>query len=98
MLAEVAGCETFANLPQAQGDRYALAARYFLDLVLLPPLMRALSGENVEDLRAETETRRPPESRFLPRRLQTWRHCLTPSPVRTSPASQHRPRGAGREP
>jgi AcrR family transcriptional regulator len=57
MLAEVTRCETFANMPQAQGDPYALAARYFLDLVLLPPLMRALSGENVQELRAETETR-----------------------------------------
>ncbi|MGO8740485.1 TetR/AcrR family transcriptional regulator [Rhodoblastus sp.] len=57
MLADVTGCDTFAHLPEAQGDRYALAARYFLDLVLLPPLMRALSGEKVQDLRGETETR-----------------------------------------
>ena len=56
MLAEVTRCETFANLAEGQ-DRYALAARYFLDLVLLPPLMRALSGESVADLRAETEMR-----------------------------------------
>ncbi len=57
MLAEVTRCDTFADPAQAQGDRYALAARYFLDLVLLPPLMRALSGEKVQDLRGETETR-----------------------------------------
>lgn len=57
MLADVTGCDALVDLPQSLGDRYALAARYFLDLVLLPPLMRALSGENVQDLRGETETR-----------------------------------------
>ncbi|MCI4678582.1 TetR/AcrR family transcriptional regulator [Rhodoblastus acidophilus] len=57
MLAEVTKCETFANMQQEHGDRYAAAARYFLDLVLLPPLMRALSGENVQELHAEIDVR-----------------------------------------
>jgi len=55
MLAEVVKCETFPAMLRDSGDPHALAARYFLDLVLLPPLMRALAGENVQDLRAEAD-------------------------------------------
>ncbi len=48
--AESGGVETF---PAFSPDRLAMTARYFIDLILLPQLMRALSGEHLKTLHAE---------------------------------------------
>ncbi len=56
MLAEVTTCGVFGELRQEREDRFAAAARYFLDLILLPMLMRALSGMELDSLRAEFDS------------------------------------------
>jgi len=48
--AESGEVETF---PAFGSDRLAMTARYFIDLILLPQLMRALSGEHLKTLHAE---------------------------------------------
>jgi AcrR family transcriptional regulator len=62
-IARERGAETLARLmgevaesgadAECSPNRQAMAARYFLDLILLPMLMRALSGESLETLQAE---------------------------------------------
>lgn len=47
LLGDVEDCPAFGP------DRRATAARYFLDLILLPFLMRALAGEDLASLHAE---------------------------------------------
>jgi hypothetical protein len=41
------------KLPAFAADRRAATARHFLELILLPVLMRALFGEDLSALRAE---------------------------------------------
>jgi AcrR family transcriptional regulator len=53
LLNEAALCDGLETLPAFRGDGGKTAARYFLDLILLPLLMRALGGEDLETLRAE---------------------------------------------
>jgi AcrR family transcriptional regulator len=47
LLGEVSECPVFGR------DSYSTAARYFLDFIVLPMLMRALAGESLETLHAE---------------------------------------------
>jgi AcrR family transcriptional regulator len=54
LLAEGAQCGEFGD-PARSSDRQRPAARIFADLILLPLLMRALSGENLEDLHREID-------------------------------------------
>ena len=53
LLGEVANAEEACTLPQFNSDHCAAAAQYFCELILLPVLMRALSGEDLETLKAE---------------------------------------------
>ncbi len=53
LISEAADLDDLAKLPALRPDRLAKTARYFRDLILYPLLMRALSGESLESLRAE---------------------------------------------
>ncbi len=53
LLGEMARAEAPGTLPQFNPDHCAAAAQYFCELILLPLLMRALSGEDLETLNAE---------------------------------------------
>jgi len=55
LLGEVADCGTFKASPEF-GQNGTIAAQYFLDLIVLPLFMRALSGESLETLHAEIGT------------------------------------------
>jgi AcrR family transcriptional regulator len=53
LLGEAAQSDQLATLPAFAPERLATTTRFFLDLVLLPLLMRALVGEKLDLLRAE---------------------------------------------
>jgi AcrR family transcriptional regulator len=53
VLAEMARSENVAGLPAFAPDRLVNTTRVFLDLLLLPLLMRALVGEDLASLHAE---------------------------------------------
>lgn len=53
LLGEVAQSDTLGALPAFAPERLKTTTRFFLDLVLLPLLMRALHGETFTHLRAE---------------------------------------------
>jgi len=53
LLAEAAGAEGLDALPAFAPGQLATTARHFLDLVVLPLLIRALFGEELSSLRAE---------------------------------------------
>jgi AcrR family transcriptional regulator len=53
LLGETIGSGQVGTFPAFSPDRLAMTARYFIDLILLPPLMRALSGEHLKTLHAE---------------------------------------------
>jgi AcrR family transcriptional regulator len=53
LLGEAAKSGEVGTLPGFSPDSLAMAARYFIDLILLPQLLRALSGEQLKTLRAE---------------------------------------------
>ena len=53
LLGEVARAEDPGTPPQFNADHCAAAAQYFCELIPLPLLMRALSGEDLETLNAE---------------------------------------------
>src|SRR6266536_1685892 len=55
LLGEVAQANELGALPAFAPDRLATTTQFFLDLVVLPLLMRALSGEKSEALRHEIE-------------------------------------------
>jgi AcrR family transcriptional regulator len=53
LLSKAASSGDLGKLPAFAPDRVATTSRFFLDLVLLPMLMRALHGENLAALHAE---------------------------------------------
>jgi len=53
LLAEAAQSDELGSMPAFAPDRLATTSRFFLDLVLLPLLLRALLGEKIEPLRTE---------------------------------------------
>ncbi len=53
LLADVVQAEKPGSLPEFNPDHCAAAAQYFCELILLPLLLRALSGEDLETLNAE---------------------------------------------
>jgi AcrR family transcriptional regulator len=53
LLGEVAESGEVETFPAFGPDRLAMTARYFIDLILLPQLIRALSGEHLKTLHAE---------------------------------------------
>jgi len=53
LLGEAAESGEVETFPAFSSDRLAMTARYFIDLILLPHLMRALSGEHLKTLHAE---------------------------------------------
>jgi AcrR family transcriptional regulator len=53
LLGEAPESVEVGTWPGFSPDRRAMTARYFLDLILLPQLIRALSGEPLETLHAE---------------------------------------------
>ena len=53
LLCEVAHAEESGTLPEFNPDHCATAAQYFCELILLPVLLRALSGEDVQELHSE---------------------------------------------
>ncbi len=55
LLAEATQSDTLEILPAFTPPRLATTARFFLDLVVWPILVRALFGEKLKDLRAEIE-------------------------------------------
>ena len=56
ILGELASTEDMTALPAFAPDRLASTARRFLDVILLPILMRALFGEDLASLRAEADS------------------------------------------
>src|SRR5580692_4703143 len=55
LLAEAAQSDALGGLPAFAPQRLATTAKFFLDLVVWPILVRALFGEKLKDLRAEVE-------------------------------------------
>lgn len=55
LLAEAVQSEPRGALPAFAAERLATTARFFIDLVVWPILVRALFGEKLKDLRAEVE-------------------------------------------
>lgn len=55
LLAEVTQCQAYEGLTSDGQTRVSVAARYFLDLILLPLMMRALGGEDLDALLAEAD-------------------------------------------
>ena len=53
LLCEVAHAGEPGTLPEFNPDHCATAAQYFCELILLPVLLRALSGEDVQELHSE---------------------------------------------
>jgi AcrR family transcriptional regulator len=53
LLGEAAKSGEVGTLPGFSPDRLAVTTRYFIDLILLPQLLRALSGEHLKTLHAE---------------------------------------------
>jgi AcrR family transcriptional regulator len=53
LLGEAAQSDTLGKLSAFASERIEITTRFFLDLVLLPLLMRALFGENLDELCAE---------------------------------------------
>jgi AcrR family transcriptional regulator len=53
LLGEAAESGEVGAFPAFSPDRLAMTARYFIDLILLPQLLRALSGEHLKTLHAE---------------------------------------------
>jgi hypothetical protein len=53
LLGEVAESGEVETFPAFSPGRLAMTARYFVDLILLPQLLRALSGEPLKTLHAE---------------------------------------------
>jgi AcrR family transcriptional regulator len=53
LLGEAAKSGEVEPFPAFSPDRLAMTARYFIDLILLPQLLRALSGEHLKTLHAE---------------------------------------------
>jgi hypothetical protein len=53
LLGEAAESGEVGTFPAFSPDRLAMTARYFIDLIVLPQLMRALSGEHLKTLHAE---------------------------------------------
>ena len=71
LLGEVAHAEEPGTLPEYNADHCAAAAQYFVDLILLPLLIRALSGEDLETLHAAIG---PYISQRVAFFLAAWRH------------------------
>jgi hypothetical protein len=61
----VAQSEVLGTLPAFAPERLATTTQYFLDLVLLPVLVRALIGEKLEQLHAEIGPQVAAELRFF---------------------------------
>jgi AcrR family transcriptional regulator len=55
LLAEAAQSDALGALPAFAPQRLAMTARFFIDLVVWPIVVRALFGEKLKDLRAEIE-------------------------------------------
>ena len=55
LLAEAVPSDALGALPAFAPARLATTARFFIDLVVWPILVRALFGEKLKDLRAEVE-------------------------------------------
>jgi AcrR family transcriptional regulator len=55
LLGEVPEAGEVAAFPAFGPSRIATTARYFIDLILLPQMLRALSGEHLETLLAEID-------------------------------------------
>jgi AcrR family transcriptional regulator len=55
LLAEMAQADELRALPAFSRERITATTRFFLDLVVLPLLMRALLGEKLDELQAEIE-------------------------------------------
>jgi AefR-like transcriptional repressor, C-terminal domain len=53
VLSEAAQSDTVASLPAFAPERIATTTRLFMDLIVLPIIIRALFGEKLETLRAE---------------------------------------------
>ena len=56
LLGEATAAGEIGTLPEFDADHIAATAGFFRDLVVLPIIMRALSGEAIEVLRAEVES------------------------------------------
>lgn len=71
LLGDVAHSDELGNLPAFAPERIVTTTRFFLDLVVLPLLMRALSGEKLKSVQTEIE---PHVSRSITFFLAACRH------------------------
>src|ERR1700731_189480 len=76
LLGQAAESGDAGTLPGFRPDRLAMTAGFFRDLILLPHLLRALSGERLETLRAEIGPHVSQRVAFL---LAACRHDGEPS-------------------
>jgi len=74
LLGEAAESGEVGTFPGIQPDRLPVTARYFIDLILLPQLLRALSGEQLKTLQAEIGPHVSQRVAFLSSRMPEWRH------------------------
>jgi AcrR family transcriptional regulator len=72
LLSEAAQSDALGTFPAFAPQRLPHTTRFFLDLVMLPLLMRALKGEKLKDLRAEIG---PHVARSVAFFLAACRHC-----------------------
>lgn len=56
LLAEVAQSDEFGTLSAFASERLAMTTEFFKDFVLMPVVIRALYGEQLEALRAEVKS------------------------------------------
>jgi AcrR family transcriptional regulator len=65
LLGEVPEASELETFPAFGPGRLATTARYFIDLILLPQILRALSGEHLAALLAEIDTHVPQRVAFF---------------------------------
>ena len=98
LLNEVAQSDEIGSLPAFSPSRLATTTRFFLDLVLLPLLMRALLGEKLKTLQAEIGPHVARSVAFFSCRVPARRShlTLTGSPLRARCRGSRSSRGQSR--
>src|SRR5271156_2217426 len=89
---ELAGCDDIGASPAFAPEKLPETARRFLDLVVLPMLVRALFGEDLAALRAEIE---PHAARSVAFFLAACRRSETPANRPATPADADGPASHG---
>jgi AefR-like transcriptional repressor, C-terminal domain len=92
LFGELAGSDDIGASPAFAPEKLQETARRFLDLVVLPMLVRALFGEDLADLRAEIG---PHAARTVAFFLAACGHGATPAPGLGTPPDAELPANLG---